>query len=147
MLYLDKISNDMKEAMKAKDKMKVNTLRMVIAQIKYEKIALKNDLTPEQELAVLLSAAKKRKESIELYKKSDRSDLLEIEQQELIIISAYLPTQLSDVEIEKAVSEIITEIGAASIKDMGKVMSGAMKILKGKADGKKVQEIVRQKLA
>jgi len=147
MNYLEKISTDLKVAMKAKDQKRVNTLRLLIAPLKDARINLQEDLTPEQELSVLMSAAKKRKEAIEFYEQSDRTDLLEKEQQELAIISEYLPEQISDEETEKIVTEIIEKTGAATLKDMGKVMSEAMKSLKGKADGKKVQEIVRRKLA
>ena len=147
MNVLEKISADLKTAMKAKDQLRVSTLRTVIAQLKNERIAKQSELTPEQELSVLLNAAKKRKEAIEFYEKSSRTDLLNKEQQELAIISEYLPLQLSEEEIEKVVTEIIDRIGASSLKDLGIVMAETMKELKGKADGKKVQQIVRNKLA
>ena len=98
-------------------------------------------------LSFLMSAAKKRKESIEAYQAGNRQDLLEREQQELDIINKYLPQQMSDEDVEKAIDEIIGLTGATSSKDLGKVMSEAMKVLKGRADGKKVQNIVRSKLA
>ena len=147
MSLLEKLSEDMKNAMKAKDQVRVNTLRMVISQIKNERIAFQNDLSPEQELAVLMNAAKKRKEAIEIYQKSSRVDLLEKEQKELEIISEYLPEQMSEEDVDKVITEIIEHTAADSLKDMGKVMSEAMKILKGKADGKQVQQLVRSKLA
>ena len=147
MSILEKISSDLKVAMKSKDKIRVETLRSLIAQLKNERISQGKDLSPEQELAVLMNAAKKRKEAIDIYEKSSRTDLLDKEKEELEIISEYLPEQLSDEEIEKTIAEIIERTGAASIKDLGRVMSEAMKELKGKADGKKVQQIVRSKLA
>lgn len=147
MSQLEKITDDLKTAMKARDQFRVNTLRMIIAQMKNARIASQNDLTPEQELAVLMNAAKKRNEAIEIYEKTDRVDLLEKEQHELAIISEYLPEQMADEEINKVISEIIERTAAKSLKDMGKVMAEAMGILKGKADGKKVQQLVRRRLA
>ncbi len=142
----DRLSEDLKTAMKAKEKVKVETIRMVRAQLQDFQIAKRDELTEEDEISVLINAAKKRKEALELYEKSDREDLIERERQELAIISAYLPAQLSKEEVEKAVLRVIQEVGASSAQDMGKVMGAAMKELKGKADGKMVQEIVREKL-
>ena len=147
MSIMDKLMDQMKTAMKAHDKFRVNTLRLLISQLKNAKIEAGEDLTPEQELNVLLAAAKKRKEAIQAYESSGRQDLLDNEQKELEIINEFLPEQLSDEEIEKEVSEIIQQVGATSLKDLGKVMGEAMTRLKGKADGKKVQTIVRSKLA
>ena len=147
MSLLDKITDDMKTAMKNKDKFKVTTLRLLMSQVKYRRIDAKENLTPEQEIAVLTNAAKKRKEAIEIYQKSNRADLLEKEQKELAIISEYLPEQMSEQEIEKLVSETIECVAAVGLKDMGRVMSEVMKVLKGRADGKQVQQFVRQKLA
>ena len=105
------------------------------------------DLTPDDEIQILLNAAKKRKEAMEAYEKGNRQDLVEKEQQELEIIQQYLPAQMSDEEIAKQIDDIIQSTGASSIRDLGRVMSEAMKALKGKADGKKVQQLVREKLA
>jgi uncharacterized protein YqeY len=143
----ERISEDLKTAMKARDAERVNTLRMVLAQLKDQRIALGKDLSDEEGVAVLMNAAKKRKEAIEIYAKSDRSDLLLKEKNELDIISSYLPAQLSAGEIEGIVVEIIAETGASSLQDLGKVMSQAMARLKGQADGKLVQQIVRNRLA
>lgn len=147
MTLQEQILEDLKAAMKAKDSLKVDTLRMVRAQMKDQQISKGKELTEEDELAVLTSAAKKRKEAIEMYAKSQREDLLAKEQRELEIISSYLPEQLSESEIEQFVAKIINETGASSLKDMGKVMGLTMKELKGKADGKLVQDIVRKKLS
>lgn len=138
---------DMKVAMKAGDKVRLNTIRMIRAQLKDAQIAKGDALTEEDEISVLTNAAKKRKEAIGHYEKSERKDLLEKEQKELEIISHYLPRQLTQEEIEKIVTQVIEEVGAKTLKDLGKVMSVAMKQLKGKADGKSVQEIVRKKLS
>ncbi len=143
----NRLSEDLKTAMKAKEKIKVQTIRMVRAQLKDFQIAKRDELTEEDEISVLINAAKKRKEALELYEKSDRQDLIEQEKQELEIISAYLPAQLSKEEVEKVVLKVMEEVGASSPQDLGKVMGATMKDLKGKADGKMVQEIVREKLS
>ena len=143
----NRLSEDLKTAMKAKEKIKVDTIRMVRAQLKDFQIAKGDELTEEDEISVLINAAKKRKEALELYEKSDRQDLIEQEKQELEIISAYLPAQLSKEEVEKVVLKVMEEVGASSPQDLGKVMGATMKDLKGKADGRMVQEIVREKLS
>ncbi len=147
MSILQQLTEDMKQAMKAQDKLKLSTIRLLISQLKNAKIDLGKDLTPEQEISVLMNAAKKRKEAIEAYQTSNRQDLLEKEQQELVIIQQYLPEQMSDEELDRKITEIIVLTGASSLKDLGRVMSEAMKVLKGRADGKKVQQLVRTKLA
>jgi len=105
------------------------------------------ELTEAQEIEVLAQQAKQRRDSIEQYHQAGRPDLAEKEAQELAIIEEYLPQQLSDPEISQLIDQIIAQVGATSSKDMGKVMAPAMQQLKGKADGKKVQELVKAKLA
>lgn len=141
-----KITDDMKAAMKSGDAPKRDTLRMVLSQLKYAQLDKSDALTEDEEMAVLTNAAKKRQEAMEMYQKADRQELFEQEKCELAIISGYLPEQMSDTEIEAAISEAIQKVKAESIKDLGKVMGILMKSLKGRADGKKVQTIVRQKL-
>ena len=143
----NRLSEDLKTAMKAKEKIRVATIRMVRAQLKDFQIAQGDELNEEDEISVLTNAAKKRKEALELYEKSDRQDLIEQEKLELAIISAYLPAQLSKEEVEKVVLKVMQEVGASSAQDLGKVMGATMKDLKGKADGRMVQEIVREKLS
>lgn len=147
MSILQQLIEDMKQAMKAQDKIKLSTVRLLISQLKNARIDSGKELTPEEEIAVLMNAAKRRKESIDAFKAGNRQDLIDREQQELVIIQQYLPAQISDEEIQKTITEIIAATGASSLKDVGKVMSEAMKVLKGRADGKKVQEFVRSKLA
>ena len=147
MTLSQKISDDMKIAMKSGDKLKLETLRTVRAQmIELTKRGTGTDITPDEEISALLAAAKKRKEAIDLYRKAGREELARQEEQELEIINSYLPKQLSKEEAEKTVESIVTQCGASSMKDLGKVMSLAMKELKGKIDGKTVQDIVKQKL-
>ena len=143
----NKIQQDLKEAMKSGDRFKVDTLRGLIAQIKDEKIKLRpKELEEKDVLAVLNRAVKRRKEAIELYRQGNRQDLVDKEQKELEIIQQYLPESLSKEEILKFVEDAISEVQAASIKDMGKVMGVVMKKVQGRADGKEVQQLVRERL-
>jgi len=142
-----RLKEDVKSAMKSGDKQKVGTLRLLLAQMKNRTIQKGTDLTEDDELSVLMNAVKQRKEAIELYEKGNRQDLRDKEMQELEVISSYLPRQLSDEEMIAIVDDVIQKVGAVSIKDLGKVMSTVMKEVRGKADGKKVQALVRAKLA
>ncbi len=137
----------MKVAMKSGDKLKLETLRTVRAQmIELTKRGTGTELTPDEEISALLAAAKKRKEAIDLYRKAGREELAQQEEKELEIINSYLPKQMSKEEAEMIILGIITQSGATSARDLGKVMPLAMKELKGKIDGKVVQEIVKLKL-
>ncbi len=147
MTLSQKISDDMKVAMKTGEKLKLETLRTVRALlIELTKRGSGTDISPEEEISALLAAAKKRKEAIDLYRKAGREELAHQEEQELAIINSYLPKQMSKEEAEAIIGGIITQSGATTVKDLGKVMPLAMKELKGKIDGKVVQEIVKQKL-
>jgi uncharacterized protein YqeY len=141
------INNDLKVAMKSGDSIKLNTIRSIRSKIiELSKRGTGSTITPEDELTILLSEAKKRKEAIEMYEKAGRTDLSDQEQRELGIINEYLPKQMSKEEAVDIVKKIIAEVGAVSAKDFGKVMPAAMKELKGKIDGKIVQEVVKQQL-
>lgn len=147
----DRISDDIKIAMKAKDKVRLETVRSV-KKVILERESLvrptgQETLTPDQELEVLTQLAKQRRDSIEQYQKVGRDDLAAQEAQELSILEEYLPQQLSDAEVEALIDGLIAQTGAASPKDMGKVMGPAMQQLKGRADGGKVQALVKAKLA
>lgn len=146
-----RIDEDIKTAMKAKDKMRLETVRSIKKAILEKEVALrpqgKDSLNEEQEIELLAQQAKQRRDSIEQYQKASREDLAAKESQELAIIETYLPTQLSEAEVNTVVDEIIAAVGATSAKDLGKVMGTAMQKLKGKADGKKIQELVKKKLS
>ena len=147
----ERIGEDIKSAMKAKDKIRLETVRSIKKVILEKEVALRpkgqDSLTEEQEIELLAQQAKQRRDSIEQYRNGGREDLAEKEAQELAIIETYLPKQLSDDEINTVLDEIITSVGATTAKDLGKVMGVAMKQLKGKADGKKIQEMVKEKLS
>jgi uncharacterized protein len=141
------INKDLKSAMKSGDSVKLNTIRSIRAQlIELSKRGSGTSITPEEETSVLLAAAKKRKEAIEMYEKGGRIDLAAQEKRELEIINTYLPKQLTREEVEEIVKKLIVTLGATASKDFSKVMPAAMKELKGKIDGKVVQEIVKQLL-
>jgi uncharacterized protein YqeY len=142
-----KIKEDLVNAMKAGRKEEVSTLRTVLAQTKNERISLRRELEDEDITKVLMNAVKKRKDSIEMFKQGNRQDLVDKEEKEVSYIERYLPEQISDEEIAKVVDKIIAETGALSMKEIGKVMGPIMAQLKGKADGKKVQSIVRDRLS
>ena len=142
-----RINEDLKAAMKSGNKLRLETLRMLRAQIiEFEKKGLDRPMNEDDEMSILMSASKKRKEAIEIFTKAGRMELVEQETKELEIISEYLPKQLSREDAEKIVENLIQQSGAASMKDLGKVMPIAMKELKGKIDSKVISEIVKQKL-
>lgn len=147
----DRVSDDIKTAMKAKDKLRLETVRSIKKVILERETLVRpsgqDELTPDQELEVLTQLAKQRKDSVEQYQKAGRDDLAAQEAQELEIIAEYLPQPLSDAEVEAVIDDLIAKTGAASIKDMGKVMGPAMQQLKGRADGSQVQTLVKAKLA
>ena len=147
----ERIGEDIKSAMKAKDKIRLETVRGIKKAILEKEVALRpqgqESLTEEQEIEILAQLAKQRRDSIEQYNNAGREDLANKEQQELAILETYLPEQVADSELETIVDEIITSVGATSPKDLGKVMGVAMKQLKGKADGKKIQALVKSKLS
>ncbi len=148
MTLKDKIAEDMKTAMKSREKLRLETLRTIRAQLLEKEVERRpsGEVTPDDELAVLSIASKKRKEAIEIYRTHGRNDMATQEEQELLIIQEYMPKQVSADEVETVVKKTISQLGAVSAKDFGKVMSAVMKDLKGKADGKLIQDKVKQLL-
>lgn len=144
----NKINEDIKAAMLAKEKERLNALRAVksaLLLLKTEK-GSDGEISEEAEIKVLQKLVKQRKDSAELYKAQNRDDLYQEEISQLEVISQYLPAQLSEEEIGAAVKQLITENNITGIKEMGKLMGLASKALAGKADNKKVSEIVKQLL-
>ncbi len=143
------IDQEIKQAMLAKDQVKLRGLRAIKAALllaKTEK-GQTEELNEDTEIKILQKLVKQRKESADIYKTQGRTDLYQIEQEEIDVISQFLPKQLERAEIEVIIAKIIAENGAASIKDMGKIMSLANKELAGKAEGKLIGEIVKSQLA
>ncbi len=142
-----RLLQDMKAAMKAGDKLRLETIRSLRAQLKNAQIEKGGELTEAEQIQVLMKAAKKRKESIEQFRAVGREDRAEVEAQELALIEAYLPPQMTPQEIARLVDQVIQQVHAAGPKDMGRVMGALMPRVKGRAEGKLVQQIVKDKLA
>lgn len=146
----DKINEDLKAAMKSGEKVRLEAIRAIRTALLNKEVSIRvggvGTLSPDQEMEVLVSIAKQRRDSIEQYKSGNRPDLAEKESAELAIIEEYLPKQLTEEEVKEVIERIVTQVGASSPKDMGKVMGTAMKELKGKADGNVVQQLVKARL-
>ncbi|HCN24119.1 MAG TPA: glutamyl-tRNA amidotransferase [Candidatus Marinimicrobia bacterium] len=147
MPLVDKIQKDMYKAMKEKEKERINALRNIIGKLKYRYIDKGDKLTEQEEIKVIQSLAKQRRESIEMYKQGGRNDLVETETKELSIIEEYLPQAMSEEEVRRLVRETVKETGAESMSDLGKVMPLVMKKGAGKIDGKIAQDILRELLS
>ena len=148
MTLIEKINIDIKEAMLTKDKSKLESLRAIKTSLTLHQtsISSKNIVTEEDEIKILQKLVKQRKESANIYTKQNRSDLAKLEKDQADFIFTYLPKQLTNQEIETIVSEAIDESNSVGLKDMGKVIGLVVKEIKGKADGKTISDIVKQKL-
>ncbi|MGJ9457009.1 GatB/YqeY domain-containing protein [Oceanobacillus sp. CF4.6] len=147
MTLLDRLNQDMKQAMKNKDKEALSVIRMVKASIQNELIKLgKDTLSDDEELTILSREVKQRKDSLQEFKAAGREDLVEKLDNELVILQKYLPEQLSEDELSAIIVTTIQEVNATSMKDMGKVMGAVMPKVKGKADGSQIKKAVQQKL-
>ena len=146
MTHFEKIQEDMYKAMKSGEKDKANTLRNVISKLKDKQIEKRDDLSEEEEIKILRTLVKQRKESIDLYEKGGRSELVTIEKQEMDIINSYLPKMMSEDTIKVIVKNVIDSTGATSMSDMGKVMPEVMRQGKGLIDGKTAQKFVSEML-
>ena len=148
MSLLKKIDNDIKFAMKSKDALSLESLRAVKSSILLfkTKSGSSTNLSDQDEIKILQKLVKQRKDSAEIYKNQNRSELCDTELNQARIIESYLPKQLSPSEVSIIIDKIIIKLNASSMKDMGKVMGLASKELSGKSDGKTISEIVRKKL-
>jgi len=142
----ERITQDLKDAMKSKDQVRVRTLRMILTTIRNIEVEKMKETTDEDVIDALQKEAKKRREAIEQYEKAGRNDLADEERKELSVIEEYLPEQMSEEEIKELAKEIINQVGASTVKDLGKVMKEIMPKVKGRADGKLVNRIVRELL-
>lgn len=143
MTLVEKINSDLISAMKSRDELRLKVLRMLKSELKYKAIDTGQDLSDEDAIAVLSSAAKKRHEAVGEYRRGGRDDLAEQEMAESEIIKEYLPEQLSEDELKQLVEKAVAETGADSIKDLGMVMKALMPQVRGRADGKSVNIVVR----
>lgn len=147
MSVLDQLNQDMKAAMKAKDKAKLKTIRMLKASLQNEKLAKQDDLTEQEELDILAREKKQRLDSLQEFKQAGRDDLVDEVEEELAIVAEYLPEPLSDNEVKEIVQSVIDSVNASGMQDMGKVMGVVMLKVKGRADGNFVSEVVKAKLS
>lgn len=137
----------MKQAMKDKDKETLSVIRMVRASLQNESIKLgKDELTEDEELTILSRELKQRKDSLQEFEAAGRDDLVEKTKKEIAILEPYMPAQISIDELKSLINETIQEIGASSMKDMGKVMGAIMPKVKGKADGSQINKLVQESL-
>jgi uncharacterized protein YqeY len=142
-----RISDDVKNAMRSKDKERLATLRMIMAAIKQKEVDERADLDDGQVLAVLDKMAKQHRDSIEQYQKAGRDDLVAKETSELEVVTSYLPEQLSEEKIRQIIKETIEATGASSMQDMGKLMGQLKPRLQGRADMGKVSGLIKQALS
>ena len=138
----EKIRTDLTAAMKAQEKERLSVIRMLQSAVKNEQIHLGHELSDEEAMSVIRKAVKQRQDSIEQYSNAGRTELADKERSEMEILKTYLPAELSDEELEAGLREIVAATGAQSKKDLGKVMKEATARYKGRADGKRIQEIV-----
>ena len=141
-----RIDQDSKEALKTKDSLRLNVLRMIRSDIRYKEIEKRSELSDDDVISVLSSSIKKRKDSIEQFEKGGRDDLASKEKMELEVISKYMPDQLTDEELNKIITQAIKDVDAAGPPDLGKVMKQIMPNVRGRADGKKVKLLVSSRL-
>ena len=143
----EQISAALKDAMRARDEVRMTTLRLVLTAIKKREKEARSLLEDQEVISVITSQIKQRRESIEQYREAGREDLAQTEENELQILQGYMPEQASEEEISNTLDKIIAEVGAVSMKDMGKVMKAAMAKLAGKAEGGAINAMVKAKLS
>jgi uncharacterized protein YqeY len=147
MTMIEKLNSDLKDAMKAKDETRMNCIRQVKTEVMKKEVAKNKTLSDDEVTDVIASLAKSHVESIDSFRKGNREDLIAKEEKELAILKSYLPEQMSDEELRKIVGEAVTTAAASTIKEMGKVMALVMPKVKGRADGNRVNAIVKELLS
>ena len=146
-MLTDKIAADMKDAMRAKDAPRLSTLRMLKSAVEYHKIEKKQEqLTDADVVTVIKKQIKQRQDSIEGFEKGGRADLVEKEKAELVVLKSYLPEEMSQAQLEEIVNAVVTELGATTKADMGKVMKAVQAKVAGRADNRLVSQLVSAKL-
>ena len=143
----DQLVSDMKEAMKAKQAERLSTIRQLRSAVKNKEIELGKELEDEAVISVIGTLVKQRREAAQMYRDNQRLEFAEKEEAELKVLQGYLPAQLGEAELRDIVTAVIAEVGASSPKDMGKVMPQVMARTKGAADGKLVNQLVREQLS
>lgn len=146
MRLVERLTDDMKQAMKNKDKLKLSVIRMVKSAIKNEEINQSKELSDDEVLTVLTRELKQRRDSLQEFEKAGRDDLAAASRDEIAVLMEYMPEQLGEEDIRKLVAEAVEQTGASSKKDMGKVMGVLMPKVKGRADGALVNKVVQELL-
>lgn len=146
-MIADSIRSQIAGALKARDEIRLSTLRLLSSALNYEKIAKQHELSSEEETAVVKKEAKKRTDAIEIYEKVNAIDRAEKEKKELAILQEYMPEAMSDSDINKVVEKTLSSLGEIKPQDIGRVIGEVMKKLAGRADGKKVSEMIKAKLS
>ena len=144
MTLKDKLMEDLKASMKNKDSVRKNTITMIRAAIKQIELDQRKELEDDEVLEIISKQLKEKRNALEDFKKAERQDLIDLTEEEINILLEYLPKQLSDEELRQIVIKTIDELGAKDLKDMGKIMKSIMPKIKGKADGGRVNKIVRE---
>ncbi len=146
MALRERLTEEMKEAMKARDDLRLSSIRLIRSAVKNKDIELKREIAEQEIVEVIATLVKQRRESIRLFSEAGRQDLVEKEEKELAVLLGFLPQQLSREAVAELVDRVIAECGAQGGKDMGRVMKALMPHVAGRADGKMVSDIVREKL-
>jgi uncharacterized protein YqeY len=147
MSLVEQLNDAMKEAMKAKDALRLSTIRLIRSAVKNREIEVRGQLDDAAVIEVLSSLVKQRREAAQVYRDNNRPELAEKEEAELHILQEFLPAQLSEEELLALIDAAIAEVGAASPRDMGKVMKVVSAQTRGRADGRRVSELVKERLA
>jgi uncharacterized protein YqeY len=140
------LTSAMKEAMKAKDKVRLGTVRMILSAIKNKEIDAGGELDDAAVISVMSTLAKQRREAAEAFRNGDRLELAEKEEAELVVLQSFLPEQLSETKVRALVDAVVADLGASSMKDMGRVMKVLTEKTLGQADGKLVSSLVKERL-
>ena len=147
MSLIERIDGEVKEAMKARDTERRDTLRLILASLKGAQKELQRPLSEDEELQVLQRERKKRVEAAEAFRGGGREEQAASEERELAVLEEFMPEPLSEEQLEEIVDDVIAEVGATSIRDLGRVMADVMPQVSGRADGSVVSQLVREKLA
>ena len=144
MTLKDRLTDDLKEAMKNKEQVRKSVVTLIRAGIKQCEVDTRQELTDEDIISLISKQLKQRKDALVDFEKANRTDLIEQTNQEIAILENYLPEQLDDVELKEIITKVVEEVGATSMKDMGKVMAKTISLVQGRADGKRINAIVKQ---
>ena len=147
MSLIARIEDELKEAMRARDQERTDTLRMTLASLRSAEKELQRPLKDDEELQVLQRERKRRNEAAEAFREGGRPERAEKEERELAVIEEFMPEPMSEDELEEIIDDVISEVGATNIRDMGRVMAGVMHQVSGRADGSVVSQLVKEKLA